>query len=705
MSVAPSRRSPTGLVWNESGGRVQLLAHQVEHFDQLHAIVQKYTTALDTSVMGTGKTFTSLALAVALDLPVFVVCLVQSELMWRESAESVGVRVVDVVSYETLRGRADLERLSHPWLIREDRPLVNPYRQMNTRESKMRYITSFRPTQDLLQVIARGALFVFDEVQKIRNPCAQTVACHAILRAVINTNKSPDSRRKSYALMLSATPAISVDNIVRHARLMGIITQDTLFTRNEKRQIIPRGIAEMVTVATHFDAGTTRQVLEECPISDEESVKLLCYKLWVKVISRSVVSAMHQIRDSASVYAYNAHFSLRRFPYDLRWFRDQMRGVTEILADEGTPLAQLNESDALGKLRTDAQSLKRVHLRGTAMFKNIEASKVRAQIEMAVAEKMRNPHLKIVFNYRFSKSIEIARYYLARIFGAEQVGVIRGKTHELDRHRIIERFNARGTSHVPENPRNAELRRKRAARIAKLANGKLTEEEASAISTDFGSFANVREWLESGEEADRSALESELPEGGTFYLTPEELSDKLERYEDISERFENDDETGERGVRDEPRDLPDGEGPISFLIGQREIISASLNLQEREEGMVRMMFIGATGDVTAIHQARGRFKRAGSRGTAFVYVAFGLLEQEDEDVEIRPGMGRHELDAIIGDIAVKPRITDAEANFIGVEANMFRALDRKSSVLKDTLTVQVEDGEIFPSDYPIIKIR
>src|SRR5690606_22943138 len=123
-------------------------------------------------------------------------------------------------SYETLRGRADLKKLSHPWLVREDvRRMVTIENERGEMETVERYTTRFRPTQDLLRVISNGTLFLFDEVQKIRNPCAQTNACQTILTNIVKTNVSAASKRRSYAITLSATPAIDIDNIIRHARL------------------------------------------------------------------------------------------------------------------------------------------------------------------------------------------------------------------------------------------------------------------------------------------------------------------------------------------------------------------------------------------------------------------------------------------------------------------------------------------------------
>jgi len=735
----------SGRVWNDIGGAVQLWPHQLGHFENLLTILQKRTSALDTSVMGTGKTYTSLALAIWFRMPIFVICPVAAVNMWRATARMLGVPVIEIISYDSLRGRVDVDRLSHPWLIREN--IVKVVEVVNDRGEKEkveRHFTKFRATHKLLETFANGSFFIFDEVQKIRNPCAQTMACHAILKNLLITNISPESKRRSFALTLSATPAISIENIIRLARFMCIIQSDHLYTKSSKGTIQLIGAREMIDYAARLDAETTARIIKgdeknstaahpralsprgakagenrarspraqavaaegarrtSAKTNDEERIKALCYRLWIEVIERFIVSAMHQTQDSAEVRAYNAHFSLRRFPHDLRWYKNALNGLARILSDdvEAIRLSELNKTGDLKKFTSDSGRLILARQQGRQMFREVEASKVRAQLEMAIAEKAANPELKIVFIYTFRKSIEIARHYLTKIYGEDQVGVLVGETSRDDRTRIIERFNARGNGAVTEIDIDAaERRQRRAARAAKRAEKKQDEVEK------FGPFA--RDYEKSGrcvrmsEDEERSAIEADdycaqrVP-----MLSDADIDDALDRYTEISPIF---DWTNEKSRR--VGGVPPGECPISFLIGQIELTSASINIEEKD-GKTRMMFVGATSDVIALHQSYGRFKRAGSNGVGFVYVAYGLLEREDEELEIDENTTEQQMREIVASTGMRKRTAvDPDSGFVGVEANMFRALSRKTGILVDTLKTQVEDGTVFPGDYEVIHIR
>lgn len=81
----------------------KLLPHQASHVNLMVAAVEKHGIAVDLSDTGTGKTYTSLAIAKHLALNVFIVCPKAIISKWVEVCEIFGVNSLGVVNYETIK--------------------------------------------------------------------------------------------------------------------------------------------------------------------------------------------------------------------------------------------------------------------------------------------------------------------------------------------------------------------------------------------------------------------------------------------------------------------------------------------------------------------------------------------------------------------------------------------------------------------------
>lgn len=95
---------------NESG----LFAYQVPAAKHLLEVIDREGAALDSSDLGTGKTFTAGAVLRHLDLPSLVVCPQVAQTGWRRMGEHLGTEF-DVIGYEMLRtGRTPFGRWEFP---------------------------------------------------------------------------------------------------------------------------------------------------------------------------------------------------------------------------------------------------------------------------------------------------------------------------------------------------------------------------------------------------------------------------------------------------------------------------------------------------------------------------------------------------------------------------------------------------------------
>ncbi len=80
---------------------------QGPHFKNLWEVYGRQTAAGDLSDTGTGKTYVTLALALELDLPVFVVCMLAGMDKWQRLIQHFGVKCVAVGNYEFFKTKND----------------------------------------------------------------------------------------------------------------------------------------------------------------------------------------------------------------------------------------------------------------------------------------------------------------------------------------------------------------------------------------------------------------------------------------------------------------------------------------------------------------------------------------------------------------------------------------------------------------------
>lgn len=155
---------------------------------QLEALI-RHGSALDASDTGTGKTYVNLAVAFALDAPVYVVCPKAVRPSWQRAARHVGTRLVGVCNYEMLRRGADTVR-----------------------------ITEERGKQKFEWRLPAGTIIIFDECHRMKDH--KTLNCALGLSAL----------RQGYRVLgLSATAADNPMQMKFSALLTGMIAREKEF--------------------------------------------------------------------------------------------------------------------------------------------------------------------------------------------------------------------------------------------------------------------------------------------------------------------------------------------------------------------------------------------------------------------------------------------------------------------------------------------
>lgn len=193
----------------EDDSEYNLLEHQIAHFDRIVSILQRHPYAVDTSEMGSGKTYVGCMLAKRLGLKLFVVAPVSVLSVWEKVANLAKVELVKptrnvkpgLISYESLRGLRGY-RLHHPYLTR------NEYDDGSI---------DYQGTKILDIAANEGMLLVFDEFQNIKNVTMAQAASRGLVDGIKNT--------RSRSLFLSATPFDKSVQFFHFLNTLGVISE------------------------------------------------------------------------------------------------------------------------------------------------------------------------------------------------------------------------------------------------------------------------------------------------------------------------------------------------------------------------------------------------------------------------------------------------------------------------------------------------
>jgi len=228
---------------------------------------------IDTSRMGSGKTYVALWLAKQFNISLLVICPVTMIDVWVQTAREYGVKIVTAISYESLRSQKN-HQPKHGLLQRFD----------SVTEGGVHHV-EFVPTEEYVRLCEFGILVVFDEVQRVKNQSAQWKASCAMIRPILDAGTS------RWAL-LSGTPFDKEEHATNLLRLINYVRAHRMYSiDNRTGMFVPEGIQELIDACNFINPAITNTVLSLLPPA-KETMKELAYQLYVKVIKAHISGAM-----------------------------------------------------------------------------------------------------------------------------------------------------------------------------------------------------------------------------------------------------------------------------------------------------------------------------------------------------------------------------------------------------------------------------
>lgn len=411
---------------------VDLLPHQVNHVMHMVTKLQHNMFCSDFSPLGSGKTYTTTAIADRLGLPhVVVVCPVSVKTKWDHMRERHGLRLKSLLGYCEMRSTRNRQP-KHGYLNRRDYTVSI---RVGERGEVLEDVNKveFTSTDAWKHMVHEGVLLVFDEYQNLKNVTGQFASARALVHTLeqefSGAGRHP-SQQRSRTLLLSGSPFDKHEQITGFLRLVHVMKHDDLGAFDLScMQTKWTGLQDVLSFCERIDARETARVEPQCDL------KRYAYLLYQMVIKPHTALAMPVPPcNGCEVNKYNAYYEVRN--------EDEVKSL-----EEGVGMLEracgFNKVDhSLDYHSAGGSALHSIHMVTRALYK-IETSKLGTFSRIARNELESDPCVKVVIALNYTSSIDDLRQRLSEYSPL----VLNGALNATKRGRVIANFQKSSSEH------------------------------------------------------------------------------------------------------------------------------------------------------------------------------------------------------------------------------------------------------------------
>jgi hypothetical protein len=386
---------------NNKPQEITLYPYQVDHLDKLKTILERWYVAQDSSGTGAGKTYVALTLAKMYGYDVVLVSPPSLFSHWKNSADTMGVKILASISYHGLRGAAgrDFNHGDNSLLVRDlhDNVYASP---------------------EFKELLDRKILLVFDECHAVKNMVTKSLAsAHALIRELVTR-----PRTLSRALLLSATPADKEEHAVSIVKMLGLSWDPELYTYSKTTGFVPTGFQTLYNFCMTVNPDITRATVPGgAPMINARNMSHIVFTLYTKVVKDFLSSAMIQVENELSEKIL------------LNGFYSMPVADDKILRDAYDCLAHsVRFNDASRNVTFNKEGFGAI----TRCMILFEHAKLRTILRVALDILNEDIHNKVIIYLNYRKSIEGARTVLEKF----KPIVLDGRTKMSDRQRFVDLF-------------------------------------------------------------------------------------------------------------------------------------------------------------------------------------------------------------------------------------------------------------------------
>lgn len=294
---------------------ISLLDNQVQHYSKVIEILNRSIAYIDTSCMGTGKTYIAAKVAQESGYSLAVVCPLSITKKWQRVADEHGITVEFVHTYQKIRGQftPDKSCKVEPSFKskkekkededEEEEEVSGVYKNSTGLLTKVK--GQFVVTREFREMVKRKILLVIDEFHNIKNASTQFRACKALVKEIITNGESR-------VALLSATPCDKEEHILRICQLLDFVSNKYLYRYNPgTKEFEFLGINELISVCKEINRDETNAVLRRNPLAPNRAQVLsITHELFTHVLKPFLISHMDNIKHEVSLDAANGKYNL-----------------------------------------------------------------------------------------------------------------------------------------------------------------------------------------------------------------------------------------------------------------------------------------------------------------------------------------------------------------------------------------------------------
>jgi hypothetical protein len=288
---------------------INLFEYQIGHKNTLELILDAKPVALDLSMLGTGKTFTSSKIFI--DNPtkykhLVVISPVSVKAKWKQMIKDHDLNIYKNISYCELRS-AKFKQPKHGLLHRKDYVDKVEHRDGSIRDMEK---VKFSSTQTYKDLVKEGVLLVIDEIQNLKNYNDQFLACAELIREIVDNFKTTTSR----VLLLSGSPIDKFQQAVRFYKTIGVMRHDKLSVFNPQTwNMMWRGMNEIHDYhMNNFNPTDVQKVYRSFGNGGprDRELERYCYRLFIDIYKKYCSSSMSPPKHTTTLFKRNAFYSL-----------------------------------------------------------------------------------------------------------------------------------------------------------------------------------------------------------------------------------------------------------------------------------------------------------------------------------------------------------------------------------------------------------
>ncbi len=369
----------------EKKNEINLFEYQLPHFERMYNILATYNFALDLSPLGTGKTYIS-GKYIEINPQfkhIYIICPASLRSKWNDVSKTHNLKNVEVYSYNEVAG-LKMTNPKHGLLIRNDFKTMRLIDGKNT-EVEM---ASFRVSEKYKSYYDNGELlFIFDEIQHIRNGTSYTTnASRELMKHILHNKKG------NKMICISGTPFDKQEQIITFMRNIGIQESDELVSHNRFTGVYKyKGYAEIIDYCKKIDdekrgAYWYNEIITNKYMSAERC-KMNAYNIFLNVIMKYLVSHMTMTeKNKYKIINQNTFYHLS--PESDKICKAAINRILDLMNDDGT----IDE-----------------HQRRVNIFRSLpilETSKLEIFDKEVAKQLTKNPYCKVVCALNYTDNID-----------------------------------------------------------------------------------------------------------------------------------------------------------------------------------------------------------------------------------------------------------------------------------------------------------